>query len=364
MRRALLALSLLLGACGGEAGALLADIAAGPGPSGLKATTAPPRMTALDGATDLWQPGEGVPRAALVLVPGLTDQGRRDPRVVALAQSLARGKFLVAVPELPGARAMAVRASDARPIADAARLLAAHPANPRPGEVGVAAISYAAGPALLAARETPEMRWLALLGGYADAAHVVRFTTTGAHRGPGEAAWRHGTPRPEAAWLFAEANAAFLDDPAEGARLAALARRRAQGGGPDGAEAALGPQGRAVMALVLNRQPARSDALIAALPERLRAELQALSPLRAGLGGIAGCVLLLHGTADPIIPWTEAKWLAASLPRARVLLLEDFSHIGPAAPGAAATQGLLAGTSALLALRDGQDACLSPEAAR
>jgi len=255
---------------------------------------------------------------------------------------------------------MAVRASDARPVADAARRLAAHPANPRPGDVGVAAISYAAGPALLAARETPEMRWLALLGGYADAAHVVRFTTTGAHRGPSEAAWRYGTPRPEATWLFAEANAAFLDDPHEGARLATVARHRAQGATAGVPESELGPQGRAVMALMLNRQPGRVDALIAALPERLRAELQALSPLRAGLGGIAGCVLLLHGTADPVIPWTEARWLAASLPRARVLLLEDFSHIRPAAPGEAATQGLLAGTSALLALRDGHDPCAEP----
>jgi pimeloyl-ACP methyl ester carboxylesterase len=360
MRPAFLALSLLLGACGGEAGTVLADIAAGSGPSGLKATTAAPGRGALDEATDLWRPADARPRAALVLVPGLSDLGRRDPRIAALAQSLARAGFLVAVPELPGARGLAVRAADAAPIAAAARLLAAHPENPRPGEVGVAAISYAAGPALLAAREVPQVRWLALLGPYADAAHVVRFTTTGAHRGPADTGWRRGTPRPEAAWLFARANAAFLRNPTERVQLAAVAAWRAEGRPNRAAEGLLGLEGRAVLALMLNRDPDRTDALVAGLPEALREELAALSPLRAGLGAIDACVLLLHGTADPIIPWTETLWLAAALPRTRVFLLEDFSHIGPAAPGQAATQGLLDGTRALLQLRDGGEPCGQP----
>lgn len=358
MKRALLALALLvLAGCGGEAGALLADIAAGQNPSGLKATTAAPRRGTLDAGTDLYAPGEGAPQAALVLAPGLSEDGRRDPRVVALAESLARARFLVAVPELPGARALAVRAADTAPIAAAARALAAHPENPRPGSVGVAAISYAAGPALLAARQEASVRWLALLGPYADALHVVRFATTGAHRGPGETAWRLGAPRPEAAWIFARANADFLSDPQERVRLAAVAGWRAEGRAQPQAEALLGAEGRAVMALTLNRDPARTEALAGALPAPLRAELAALSPLRAGLGALDACVLLLHGTADPIIPWTETAWLGAALPRSRKFLLEGFSHIGPETPGRAATAGLLEATRALLALRDGADAC-------
>jgi pimeloyl-ACP methyl ester carboxylesterase len=314
----------------------------------------------MDHATDLWRPADAAPHAAIVLVPGLSELGRRDPRVEALAASLARVGFLVAVPELPGARDLAVRAADATPIANAARTLAAHPGNPRPGEVGVAAISYAAGPALLAAREVSAVRWLALLGAYADAAHVVRFTTTGAHRGPFDASWHLGAPRPEAAWLFARANAAFLRNPTERVQLAAVAAWRAEGRPDRAAEALLGPEGRAVLALMLNRDPDRTDALVAGLPAALKAELAALSPLRAGLGAIEACVLLLHGTADPIIPWTETLWLAAALPRTRVYLLEDFSHIAPAAPGRAATQGLLDGTRALLQLRDGGEPCGQP----
>jgi pimeloyl-ACP methyl ester carboxylesterase len=111
------------------------------------------------------------------------------------------------------------------------------------------------------------------------------------------------------------------------------------------------------MALMLNTDPARTVALVAALPPALRTELAALSPLRIDLARLDACVLLLHGTADPIIPWTETAWLAAALPRSRAVLLEDFSHIGPAAPGRAATRGLLDGVRALLALRDGSDGC-------
>jgi hypothetical protein len=55
------------------------------------------------GAADLWRPGgRGLgPRPGLLLVHGLTPDGKRDSRLAWTADRLARAGFLVAVPELP-----------------------------------------------------------------------------------------------------------------------------------------------------------------------------------------------------------------------------------------------------------------------
>ena len=100
---------------------------------------------------DLWRPGEGAPRAAIVLAPGFSESGRDDPRLWPVASGLAGAGLLVMVPDLPGARRLTLDPADTEAMAAAAAALAAHPENPRPGAVAMAAVSYAAGPALLAA---------------------------------------------------------------------------------------------------------------------------------------------------------------------------------------------------------------------
>ena len=67
-----------------------------------------------------WEGGEGdlyLPasqaRAAMVLVPGAAVLGRDEPRLQALARSLARAGFAVLVPELPEVRRSRCRAPTA-----------------------------------------------------------------------------------------------------------------------------------------------------------------------------------------------------------------------------------------------------------
>ena len=140
-----------------EAARVLADIAAGSGPSALKAKharTGAQRDCRCRGEPllgDLYWPGEAA-AAVLVLVPGAVEQGKDDPRLVAFANTFARARFAVLVPEIPNLRSQRLSPEDAQPIGAAIRYLGAciAPAE-RAGSVGVAAISYAAGPALLAA---------------------------------------------------------------------------------------------------------------------------------------------------------------------------------------------------------------------
>ncbi|TFH49017.1 MAG: hypothetical protein E4H01_05170, partial [Lysobacterales bacterium] len=99
-----------------EAGLVLEDLVTGD--SRLRKAAPEPVVRSLRfGSTgeglrgDLYLPVLGV-RAAMVLVPGLAAAGNNDPRLVALARTLARVGFLVLIPEIPGFRAYRVSIED------------------------------------------------------------------------------------------------------------------------------------------------------------------------------------------------------------------------------------------------------------
>ena len=112
-----------------EAARVLGDVAAGSGPSALKDSVPPPTRTSLsdpDGRQplgDLYWPGEDA-AAVLVLVPGAAQRGKDDPRLTAFANTLARARFAVLVPEIGNLRTQRLSAEDARPIGAAIRYLA------------------------------------------------------------------------------------------------------------------------------------------------------------------------------------------------------------------------------------------------
>lgn len=279
---------------------------------------------------DLYRP-EREAEAAIVLVPGLAPAGRDDPRLVSLASALARARFLVLVPDLPGFRAQRVTAADGRAIADAARHLRDRPDHR--GKLGIAAISYAVGPALLAALE-PDVNaavgFVVAVGGYYDTTAIVTFFTTGFHREPDGEDWRFMTPNAYGKWVFVLANAERIDNARDRVALIAMARRKLVDLDADIAdlEAGLGAEGEAVMALLANRRPERVPALLAALPAAIRADLEGLDLSRQDLRRLRARVILIHGRDDAIVPWTESARLAAALPANQVdlHLLDGLAH--------------------------------------
>jgi hypothetical protein len=374
----LIGLALALAACSPpralEAARVLADVAAGSEPSALKASTPEPvrRSTPAPGAQsllgDLYWPGEDA-AAVLVLVPGAVEQGKDDPRLVAFANTFARARFAVLVPEIANLRTQHLGPEDAQPIGAAIRYLGGcvAPAE-RAGSVGVAAISYAAGPALLAAL-APANRdlvgYLTAIGGYYDVEAVITFFTTGYYREDPEAPWRHRPPNAYGKWVFVRANAARLAGPTDRMALAEIAARKLEDLDADIADlrARLGPEGRAVMALLDNPDPDRVPALIDALPAPIRADLEALDLKRRDLSQLPFDLILLHGRDDPIIPSTESQALAAAVPDDRVSLyvLDRLTHI-ELSPG-----GLLDGLGlwrAIYQLLSRRDALPPPDPAR
>lgn len=281
------------------AGAFLVEFATDGRLGVLTALTPRPRRMGLDlpgTAADRYVRPALVSRP-LVLVHGFAPQGKDDPRAVQAGMLLARAGFDVAIPTVTGLTTGRLGSGDVEPVV--AAVLAQAGGNAR---VGVIAVSIGAGPALLAAAD-PRVRErvtvVLSLGGYASAAELLRFLLTG------EYAYRETrgrVARDEAVVRrFVEANADLVE------RLA---------GAPG------------------TTDPRRLAAILGSPPPALGRHLDALSPLSVA-SSIEARLILVHGRADPAVPFTESLRLADARPsRTTVILLAGVDHVD--APGLAA----------------------------
>ena len=358
-----------------EAGWVLEDIAAGEGPSKLKHSTPQPRRVPVayrvagrDRDADLYRPGDET-LAAIVLVPGVAEAGKDDRRLVALANTLARARFAVLVPDIGGLRALKVRASDSREIADAVSYMSSADGLAPSGRVGIAAISYAVGPALIAALEADvrdRVQFVISIGGYYDIEAVVVFFTTGYYREEADGPWRYRAPNAYGRWVFVLSNLDLVRDAGDRAILEAMARSVLKQYGPKvvdfsayvdfGAgdiESRLSAEGRAFYALLTNTDPERVPDLIAALPDEVRADLESLNLAHKDLGRLKARLILVHGLDDDIIPFSESRALAAAVARDKVdlYLVDGLKHVN-ANPGMLGGIKLLSAINRLLEERD------------
>jgi dipeptidyl aminopeptidase/acylaminoacyl peptidase len=233
----------------------------------------------------------------LVLVHGLSPDGKDDQRLRHAAALLAAAGWAVAVPTVDGLTKLRLRPDDAMAVVAAARALEQEGHRP----VALLGVSLGAGPTLLAAAEpsiAASVSAVLLLGGYASAVELLRYTLTGAYRF-GDESGHH--PVDEAAILrFVLANPDLTD---------AVGRR-----------------------LVENRDPGAVDRLVEALPPATQALLAALSPARV-VGRIHAPLFLTHGRDDPAVPFTESLRLervarAAGI-QVKTVIVGSLAHVEP-----------------------------------
>lgn len=265
---------------------------------------------------DLYQPRGGGPKPALILVHGLVEEGRRDTRLVQAARRLARSGFVVLVPDLPELRRGRLRYEDHEYVARAIRLLR-HPPFGAP-RLAVVGISVGAGPALFAAAETGgEVDLVVTLGAYAEAKALIQHLLGG------------GVDR-ELVRTFVLRNL-DLFAVSDRSLLGQVLARSLDALEDPGLERHLTPSGRAAARLLTRRTPAEVAQALDALPEEVRAVLHTLSPVRVA-GSLRARLLLIHGAADPAIPFTESqKLLAAASPLTgvRLVRLRLLGHVDP-----------------------------------
>jgi pimeloyl-ACP methyl ester carboxylesterase len=275
----------------------LLAITAEPGVRPLPAVTGGAASSPHPVAVDLYTRPTFRRPPALVLVHGLSPPGKDESRLKEAAALLARSGFAVAVPTVDGLTALRLRPEDRDAVSATVRALRAA-GYPRAAVLG---ISLGAGPALLAASDpatADSLSAVLALGGYASAVELLRYTLTGGYAFAGFTG-REAVLEPAIA-QFARANVELVDE----------AGRR----------------------LVDNRDPARFDGLVEALPERTRSLLDALSPGRT-VAGLRAPLFLIHGREDPAVPFTETLRLEAAARAAgrpvRTAIVGVIGHVDP-----------------------------------
>ena len=273
------------------------------------------------------RPGGGRRWPAIVFVNGATRDGRHHPQVQRLARGLARAGFLVVVPDLPG-----LRLGEITPATTAATVRVTEATADRPdvreGRVGLYGVSVGASLALLAAETTPLASRITVVGGEApwvDLKRVVRLASTGYYRSA-----RYETD-PYALLAIARSLAAGL--PPGGGRSRLLRELEAV---PDESPEPLADVSRAgytggtraLVDLLLNREPARFEELYASLPARLRAAVRSLSPF-FGADRLDAPVELASAPHDSYFPPAESRALARASPRVNVTVTSTFDHALP-----------------------------------
>jgi dienelactone hydrolase len=271
---------------------------------------------------DVYRPTKA--SGALLLVHGLSRAGRRQPDLARLAALLASHGLLVVVPDFAGLAAFRLSGREISDVRSALRYTAGLHRS-----IAIAGFSFGAGPALIAAADTAGLRLVGSFGGYAELEDVITYVTTGVHAFAGRRYTQHQEEYNR--WKLLALLAGFVEPGRDRELLDEIAGHKLAYPGDDTQrlEGAMGPTGRAVMALVLNRREEAVAALLAKLPQTARAALRSLSPLKA-VPRIRAPLLIAHGTADESIPFTESLRLAAAGgARAHLALFRSFHHTGP-----------------------------------
>jgi len=286
---------------------------------------------------NLYVPAGGGRRAGVVLVHGVVETGKDDPRMVWVARLLARSGFTVLVPDFLGFKSLRLRTSDIGEMTDAAVYLRSLHERVLPDRIGMIGFSYGAGPMLIAAADPlveKRLRFVVSFGGYYDLVQVIKFVTTG-YYGYGE---ERGYAKPDdyTRWIFLRYNLDLLRDPVDQAILAKVSEARGWGG-PGRSPALpsdLTPEGRSVYNLLVNRDPEKVEALVSRLAPSIREMIEQLSPSRQ-IRRLSAYTIIVHSDPDPFIPPTESMALADTLGRegkVRLEILRLFRHVQPELP--------------------------------
>lgn len=295
----------------------------------------------------VFEPARGGPRPGWVVLHGITVPGRRHPGLRRFVRALASSGAVVLIPEIPSWQRLRIDPAAAETaIAAAARHLS-ESGDAADGGVGVIGFSFGATQALVTAageEARGSIRSVVGFGGYCDLGRTVRFMMVGEHEWNG--ARYRADPDPYGRWivsanyltrargyagagdvaraaaaLAAEAGAAFVyaGDPSYDRRKREL-------------RAELAPGDRELWDLIAPPSRTRvAESAARELGDRLvEAALEQHPQLepRPFLARLDRPVVLVHGRADALIPFTETLRLRSHIDprRATVAITRLFAH--------------------------------------
>ena len=340
----------------------LEDLAAGDSVSRIKERTPTPTVQKVEYENskrqyqaDLYQPRETA-LAGIVLIPGVAQNGREDPRLVMFANTLARFRFVVLVPEIPNLRDLKIRAEDSQTIKDAFEYLVSQNDLSPQAKIGMGAFSYAVGPAILAALDpaiSDKVGFILGVGGYYDIEKTITYFTTGQFRYQNE--WHYLEPNEYGKWVFVLSNLERLTDPIDQMNFREIAWRKMNNPNAiiDDLTVDLSPEAFTILMLLENQDPELAPEHILSLPAPIRTDISSLDLSSKDLNHLKARLILLHGTDDNIIPYTESIALANAVAedQAELYLIDGLAHVD-IHPQKLDKWVMLSAVSALLEMRE------------
>jgi dienelactone hydrolase len=252
--------------------------------------------------------------SALVVVPGVHHLGMEEPRLRRFARALASHGYIVLTPQVDELADYNITKHSATVIGDAVHELARRSGAQK---VGLLGLSFAGGMSLIAASDPSVQQQLSVviaIGAHDDLKRVLDFFDTDQTTAPdGTVLHMQAHEYGSLVTAYSHANAFFSPQDVPQARLT-LRTLLWENVTQAHAEAAkMSPAGQARMAQLFAHD---TKSLVADTQRGLaavRPELDAASP-HYYLSRVHVPVLLLHGSADNVVPPTETLWLEQDLP--------------------------------------------------
>lgn len=281
---------------------------------------------------DLYRPDDGGRHGAVVIVIGAAPRARTDPRVVRLAESAARSGMVVLIPELKHLLRDEMVPEEINDLVAAFDYLRRQEFVD-PERMGFIGFSVGAGLAIVAATDpsiSEDVDFVASFGGYYDIFDVIAAATTEIVTYDGRReAWQ---PDAKTLSVLRRSLIYHVDSSRDRdilTRIFLEGEEEARGRVDE-----LSPDSRVIFDLLDNRDPDRTDELLARLPPEDVAILRRLSP-RYSIGDLQTELFILHDRNDKLIPYVESRRLADAAPEGcdvHYSELDIFRHVNPTVP--------------------------------
>ncbi len=284
---------------------------------------------AVEFQADVYSPGGDGRHGAVVGVVGALQQGVDDPRLIRLAEGVARLGVVMMLPEMDDLVEDRLVPEEIDEVTLAFQKLRERE-NVDPDKVAIVGFSVGAGPALIAASHesiSDQIEFVGSLGGYYDIFDLIASISTKTLIDDG--VQRPWDVSPRSQQILRRSLISYVDDPAEQEMLSAIFAN-----GIPINETALGdlsPTGRMVYDILSNASTDLVYNRFASAPHDVVTILRRLSP-SIHLDGLDTNLFLVHDRNDRFIPYVESRRLAENLPPSvnlSYLELDIFRHTIP-----------------------------------
>ncbi|MCI0438475.1 MAG: hypothetical protein L0177_05020 [Chloroflexi bacterium] len=288
-------------------------------------------LSAGNGLADLYVPGSGSNHSAVLLFLGVNPAGRNDPRVVGLAESLARTGTVVMIPWSDTMTQKRIAIEEMDNLVHAFLYLRGRE-EVDPGRMGMGGFCVGASLATVAAQDPrirDDVRFVNFFGGYFSAEDLVKSVVTRSRFYGGEVeSW---SPDKLSVEVVRTHLIEGLQDPGERELL-----RYAFFENPQAVVDVerLSGEAQAVYRLLAGPTLEEADALIGRLPSETLDSLRRISP-SARIEDLKAKALIMHDREDALVPSEESRRLAEALEADNEVYYTEFSlfqHVDPTQP--------------------------------